>query len=153
MTRTNWTELVFYGVLIAVATVGAFVIAVVLYVGGMEIEEAVTVSFLTLAFAQLWHVFDVRDVTSGIVRTEVTENAYVWEALGLSTLILVGPVYLPVVSLALSAVPIGFDGSLVVLGTSLLPLVVVGVRTAVPRRWRPNRRRPGVTSPAGNDTT
>jgi len=53
MTRTNWTELGFYGVLIAVATVGAFVIAVVLYVGGMEIEEAVTVSFLTLAFAQL----------------------------------------------------------------------------------------------------
>ena len=88
-------------------------------------------------------MFDARDVASGIVRTEVTESAYVWEALGLSTLILVGPVYLPVVSLALSAVPIGVDGSLVVLGTNLLPLVVVGTRTTAVR----------VTSPAGNDIT
>ncbi|MFW6046148.1 MAG: cation-translocating P-type ATPase, partial [Natronomonas sp.] len=124
MTRTNWTELGFYGVLISVATIGAFVIAGGMYAGGMETDEAVTISFLTLAFAQLWHVFNVREITSGILRNEVTENTYVWGALGLSTLILVGSVYLPGISLALSTAPIGLDGWMVVLGMSLVPLVV-----------------------------
>ncbi|MEF8787061.1 MAG: cation-transporting P-type ATPase [Haloarculaceae archaeon] len=124
LTRTNWAELGLYGIFISVATIGAFVIAGGMYTGGMNTDEAVTVSFLTLAFAQLWHVFDVREVTSGLVRNEVTENAYVWGALALSTLILVGSVYLPGISLALRTAPIGVDGWLVVLGMSVVPLVL-----------------------------
>ena len=135
MTRTHWTELGFYGVLISVATVGAFVIGGSLFAGGMGTDEAVTVSFLTLAFAQLWNVFNVRDVTSGIFRNEVTENAYVWGALALSTLILVGAVYLPGISLALSTAPIGLEGWLVVLGMSLLPLVVGQAEREFRRRF------------------
>ena len=121
LTRTNWTELGLYGVFISVATVGAFVIGGRMY-GGLGTGEAVTLSFLTLAFAQLWHVFTMREITSGLVRNEVTENPFIWGALGLSTLILVGAVYLPGVSLALGTARIGLDGWLVVLGMSLLPL-------------------------------
>ncbi|WP_436935709.1 cation-translocating P-type ATPase [Halovenus marina] len=124
MTRTHWAELGLYGGLIAIATVGAFVIGGGMYAGGMETDEAVTISFLTLAFAQLWHVFNVREITSGILVNEVTENLYVWGALGLSTLILFGAVYLPGISLALSTAPIGLDGWAVVFGMSLLPLVL-----------------------------
>jgi len=122
MTRTRWTELGLYGILISVATIGAFVIGGSMYAGGMGTDEVVTMSFLTLAFAQLWHVFNMRELTSGIVRNEVTENAYVWGALGLSTLLVLGAVYLPGVSLALSTAPIGLESWLVVLGMSLLPL-------------------------------
>jgi Ca2+-transporting ATPase len=122
LTRTHWAELGLYGILISVATIGAFVIGGWLYAGGMGSSEVVTISFLTLAFAQLWHVFTMREITSGILRNEVTENAYVWGALGLSTLILFGTVYLPVVSVALGTAPIGLDGWLVVLGMSLLPV-------------------------------
>jgi len=122
MTRTRWTELGMYGILISVATIGAFVIGGSMYAGGMGTDEVVTMSFLTLAFAQLWHVFNMRELTSGIVRNEVTENAYVWGALGLSALLVIGAVYLPGVSLALSTAPIGLESWLVVLGMSLLPL-------------------------------
>ena len=122
MTRTRWTELGLYGILISVATIGAFVIGGSMYAGGMGTDEVVTMSFLTLAFAQLWHVFNMRELTSGIVRNEVTENAYVWGALGLSALLVIGTVYLPGVSLALSTAPIGLESWLVVLGMSLLPL-------------------------------
>jgi Ca2+-transporting ATPase len=124
MTRTHWAELGLYGGLIAIATVGAFVIGGGMYAGGMETDEAVTISFLTLAFAQLWHVFNVREITSGILVNEVTENLYVWGALALSTLILFGAVYLPGISLALSTAPIGLNGWAVVFGMSLLPLVL-----------------------------
>ncbi|GAB6862021.1 cation-translocating P-type ATPase [Haloplanus litoreus] len=122
LTRTHWTELGIYGTMIAVATIGAFVIGGGMYADGMGAEEVVTMSFLTLAFAQLWHVFNMRELTSGIVRNEVTENAYVWGALGLSALLVIGTVYLPGVSLALSTAPIGLESWLVVLGMSLLPL-------------------------------
>ncbi|QSG04506.1 cation-translocating P-type ATPase [Halapricum desulfuricans] len=137
MTRTNWTELGFYGVVIALATVGAFVIGGRVS-GGMATDEAVTISFLTLAFAQLWHVFDVREVTSGILRNEVTENPYVWGALGLSTLILVGAVYLPGISLALGTAPIGVEAWSIVLAMSLLPLVVGQLEREARRRFGAN---------------
>ncbi|WP_433629333.1 cation-translocating P-type ATPase [Halomicrococcus sp. NG-SE-24] len=135
MTRTHWTELGFYGILISVATIGAFVIGGSMHAGGMETEEAVTISFLTLAFAQLWHVFNVREVTSGILRNEVTENLYVWGALGLSTLILFGAVYLPGISLALSTTPLSLEGWLVVFGMSLIPLGVGQVEREFRRRF------------------
>ncbi len=64
----------------------------------------------------------MRELTSGIVRNEVTENAYVWGALGLSALLVIGTVYLPGVSLALSTALLGLESWLVVLGMSLLPL-------------------------------
>ncbi|MFW5938209.1 MAG: cation transporting ATPase C-terminal domain-containing protein, partial [Halanaeroarchaeum sp.] len=104
--------------------------------GGMGTSEAVTVSFLTLAFAQLWNVFNVRDVTSGLLRNEVTANPYVWGALALSGLILVGAVYLPYVSLALGTAPIGLAGWGVVLGMSLLPLVGGQLEREYRRRFR-----------------
>ncbi|MGM0605132.1 MAG: cation-translocating P-type ATPase [Halobacteriota archaeon] len=135
MTRTHWSELGFYGVIISLSTVGAFVIGARMYPGGMTTEEAVTISFLTLAFAQLWHVFNVREVTSAILRNEVTENPYVWAAIGLSTLILVGAVYLPGISLALSTAPIGFEGWVVVFGMSLLPLGVGQLEREIRRRY------------------
>jgi len=135
LTRTHWTGLGLYGTTISVATVGAFVIGGGMYAGGMGSAEVVTVSFLTLAFAQLWHVFNMRGLTSGIVRNEVTENAYVWGALGLSALLVIGTVYLPGVSLALKTAPIGLEGWLVVLGMSLLPLGVGQVGLEWRRRF------------------
>ena len=64
-------------------------------------RKAVTVSFLTLAFAQLWHVFNMRDPDSGLVHNEVTANPYVWAALAFCTLLLLGAVYLPGISTVL----------------------------------------------------
>ena len=135
MTRTHWTELGLYGMLISVSTIVAFVIAGGMYTGGLGTEQAVTISFLTLAFAQLWHVFNVRDITSGLFRNEVTENLYVWGALGLSSLILIGAVYLPGISLALRTAPIGVDGWTVVFGMSLVPLVLGQLEREYRRRF------------------
>jgi len=134
MTRINWTELGSYGLLISVATIGAFTVSGGMYAGGLEAEEAVTISFLTLAFAQLWHVFNMREITSGIFRNEVIENLYVWGALSLSALILFGAVYLPGISVVLRTTPIGYEGWLVVFGMSLLPLGVGQIEREFRRR-------------------
>ncbi len=123
LTPTNWGEMGYYGLLISVATVLAFILGRGLYPPEVSQYKIVTISFLTLAFGQLWHVFDMRELESGILKNEVTENKYVWGALGLCSLLLVASVYLPGLSTALRTESIGLTGWGLALGVSLIPLV------------------------------
>jgi Ca2+-transporting ATPase len=83
----------------------------------------VTVSFLTLGFARLWHVFNMRDGGSHPIINDVTRNPFVWGALGLCSALLVAALYLPGISMALHMVPPGRNGWPLIFGMSLLPLV------------------------------
>ena len=124
MTRSHWTEMGFYGTLISAVTVAGFVLAEKTLPTGIAEHKLITVSFLTLAFAQLWHVFNMRDSQSGVLRNEVTENPYVWGALLLCSLLLVASVYTPVLSTALKTQRIGINGWAIALGMSFIPLLV-----------------------------
>jgi Ca2+-transporting ATPase len=106
----------------------------------MEEEEAITVSFLTLALAQLWHVFNMRDSGSGIIRNDITTNPFVWGALGLCAGLLILAVYLPGLSSVLKVVDPGKEGSILVIGMSLIPLAVGQILKAVGGKRRTNRR-------------
>ena len=64
LTQRHWRDIVVYGLLIAGATLGAFAIA--LQVWQLDDTQAVTLSFMTLAFARLWHIFNMRSAGSGI---------------------------------------------------------------------------------------
>ena len=57
-----------------------------------------TVSFLTLAFAQLWHVFNMRDKNSGFFNNAIVRNPFVWGALVLCSLLLAATVYVPLLA-------------------------------------------------------
>lgn len=86
-------------------------------------DEAVTVTFLTLAFAQLWHVFNMRGKISGPLRNEVTRNPYVWAALALCIVLLLAAVHAPVLSDVLRTVPPDARGWAVIAAMSLVPLI------------------------------
>ncbi|MCC7568096.1 MAG: cation-translocating P-type ATPase [Candidatus Methanofastidiosa archaeon] len=129
LTRTNWLEMNYYGIMIALATIGSFY-----FTAGMPEIERITISFLTLAFAQLWHVFTMREASSPVIRNEVTENRYVWGALLICTLLLLAAVYVPGVSAALSTQPIDASGWTVVIFMSLLPLVAGQLERGIRRK-------------------
>ncbi|NDJ35500.1 MAG: HAD-IC family P-type ATPase, partial [Chloroflexi bacterium] len=118
----HWRTVAGYGVMIAVAVLGVFFLALNRF--DMPTQQAITVSFLTLAFAQLWHVFNIRGVDSHPIKNEVTTNLYVWGALVLCSLLLVGTVYVPFMSNVLNTVNPGAQGWLLIAGGSLFPLVV-----------------------------
>lgn len=122
LTRGHWFAIGGYGVLICGIVLAALALAFV----WLEAEEsrAVTVSFLTLAFARLWHTFNMRDPGTGFFRNEVTRNPFVWAALALCAGLLVVAVYLPGLSLVLSLEPPGANGWLLILGMSLVPWAV-----------------------------
>ncbi len=121
LTAGHWWAVFGYGGLLTVPVLASFWIAV--SVLGLDSQKAVTVSFMTLAFAQLWHLFNMRGTDSGLVRNEVTTNPYVWAALVFCVLLLLGAVYLPVVSTVLVLSGPGFWGWLVIVAMSLVPLL------------------------------
>lgn len=122
LTRRYWMAIAFYGALITAAVLGAFALA--LFWLEARIEEAVTVSFLSLAFAQLWHVFNMRSSESTLLDNDIIRNVYVWGALLVCTALLLLAMYLPVLAGVLQLQPLGTAGWLLALSASAAPVLV-----------------------------
>ncbi|WP_308861023.1 cation-translocating P-type ATPase [Oceanibium sediminis] len=120
--RPRWALIGLLGGAITLATLGAFALA--LFWLRLEPEAAVTVAFLTLALAQLWNVFNLRDPAAGLFVNEVTRNLYVWLAILLCLGLLALALWLPPLS-ALLGLPSPRGAGLVLgMAASLLPLIL-----------------------------
>jgi Ca2+-transporting ATPase len=132
MTR-HWVLLVLYGILLSLTVLGAMGAAITFL--GVGREEAVTVSFLTLALAQLWHVFNLRDDSSRWLRNEISGNPWIWVALPLCLALVGAAVYLPPLANVLSLVPPDAAGWALVVGASLAPLLIAPMLRPVARSF------------------
>ena len=122
LTRAHWRELFAYGVVIALSVLGALAVAVgVLDRHG---HAATTIAFLTLAMAQLWHVFSMRDKRSTAVVNEVTRNPWIWAAIALCLVLLGVAVHWPPLATVLSLSAPGWAGWGVAFAASLVPLAL-----------------------------
>jgi Ca2+-transporting ATPase len=97
----------------------------------------VTISFLTLAAAQVWHVFNVVEPRRSIINNEVTRNPYVWLAIGICIGLLALACYLPPRAGVLQISAPAVAGFGVVLSASLLSMLVgrvvaVGLSIGIP---------------------
>jgi P-type Ca2+ transporter type 2C len=84
--KAQWWFVALYGALLTASTLASLLIGH--YWLGLHGDALVSVSFLTLAFAQLFHVFNMRGRRSGLFVNAVTRNPYVWIAVALCTTIL-----------------------------------------------------------------
>jgi len=126
--RSYWFRVATYGGVIAGTVLASIVVATRWL--GLEGAPAVTVSFLTLALAQLWHVFNMRAARSGLCKNEITRNGFVWGALALCAGLLLVVLYIPLLADVLGLSPPGRAEWLVALGLSFIPLAVGQVLTA-----------------------
>ncbi|MEX0964398.1 MAG: cation-transporting P-type ATPase [Pseudohongiellaceae bacterium] len=120
LTRSHWQRIVIHGVIIAITVLVAMAIAIKYL--GFSSERAVTVSFCTLALAQVWHVFNMRSTMSQILNNEITRNVWVWAAIVLCVLLILAAVYTPVLATVLELENPGRDGWLLIIAMSLIPL-------------------------------
>lgn len=120
--RAQWLRIAFYGAVFTATVLGALVLAERWL--DLPTDQAVTVSFLTLAFAQLWHVFNMRAPEAPVIRNEVTRNPYVWAALALCAGLILGAVFVPRVAEVLGVEAPGARGWSLALGMSLAPLLL-----------------------------
>jgi len=130
--RGHWYTIGVYGLILSASVLGAFILA--LKVLDMTPEEAVTVSFLTLALAQLLHVFNMREPGSGLINNEITRNRWVWGALVLCLLLLAAALYVPVLSDVLMLSDPGPGGWLVIAVMTVAPWILVQVYKSFRRR-------------------
>jgi len=122
LARRHWRAIFGYATLIAACVLATLYVAVEVLALGHH--AAVTLSFLTLALAQLWHVFNMRAPGSSLLRNDITRNPWVWGALGLCVALLALAVYVPGLSALLRLEPPDAVGWALVLGLSLVPWAV-----------------------------
>jgi Ca2+-transporting ATPase len=121
LTRAHWSAVFGYGLLIAVPVLAAFALSLAWL--KMDMTASVTVSFLTLAFARLWHIFNMRDRRTRFLKNEVVTNKFVWAALVLCTALLLAAVYLPGTSDVLTLTSPGLREWSLIIIFSLVPFV------------------------------
>ena len=133
LTRRHWLRIALYGVVLSASVLAAMAIAMLVL--GFDTQRAVTVSFCTLALAQLWHVFNMRSDLRRLFDNEITRNPWVWGALLLCLLLVLGAVYNDLAASLLGLTDPGVDGWLLIAGLSIVPLLAApGVRRLSRRR-------------------
>lgn len=120
ITRRHWQRILIHGTVIAATVLGAMAIAI--YYLGFSAERAVTVSFCTLAFAQVWHVFNMRSNIGQVFNNEITRNFWAWAAVILCAILILMAVYIPALGNVLQLEHPGRSGWLLISVMSLVPL-------------------------------
>ena len=123
ITNKNWVTIFIYASLITLSVLGA--VFYCKYFISSNPKMLNNVAFVTLAFSQLFHVFNMSSPHSGLWINEVTKNKFVWMALVLCSVLVLsmyafGPTRYAI-ELTLLTIPIW----LLSLLASLLPLLLV----------------------------
>ncbi len=122
LTKREWTTIGFWGTLLGVCVLAALFLA--LETAGLERNAAITVSFLTLGFAKLLFVFNLREPKSSLFRNAIFENKWLWGAWILCAGLLAAAVYVPFLNKLLKTEMPTATGWLIVGGLSLVPVVL-----------------------------
>ena len=120
--RVHWIGIGVFGVLIAASVFIGYLTASRML--GMTETEAISVSFIALAFAQLWHVFNIRDIHTGLLNNAVVRNTLVWLAVLGCMVLVVLAVCVPGVSDFLQLVNPGVHGWILACVVAFVPLLL-----------------------------
>ena len=126
LTRRNWADIAIHSTVMTLSVLGALTLSLTWL--GFRDTQVTTISFFTLAFSQLWHVFNMRDFRSPLLVNEISRNSFIWAALGLCILLLLGAVYTPGLSGILKITRPGPEGWLLIITMSLIPLLIGQLR-------------------------
>ena len=123
LTKKNWAQIAAYGVILTICISGAYYFAH--YVWKQPEEVTNNIAFFSLAFAQLLHVFNMREADEKIFNNQVTRNKFIWMALALCFSALLAAYFIPQVAniLSFQRLELRIWGLIVI--TSLLPLIVI----------------------------
>lgn len=122
ITRRHWWAISAHAGIITGCVLAALLTAQQIL--GLDDPSGVTVSFLTLAIAQLGHVVNMRGPGTSPWRNSVTRNPWIWGAIGLCVVILLAAVWTPPLARLLDLQPIGSSGWAVVLLFGTLPAIL-----------------------------
>lgn len=119
----HWLKITTYGVVMAAAVIISY------YIGWFVLQEGKEVcnniAFFSLTFAQLLHVFDMRDVDEKVLVNQVTRNPKIWFALLFCGLVVLVAVLVPGISSILSFQALSPQALLLIAATAAAPLIII----------------------------
>ncbi len=121
LARDHWMRIAVFGAVMAATVLAAM--ATSIYLLDFDQQRAVTVAFCTLAFAQMWHVFNMRDELGRFFDNEITRNRWIWAALAICLILVLAAVYSPSLSTVLKLSNPGTVGWMLIVPASLVPLL------------------------------
>ena len=141
--RRHWVIIVVFGLIITAATLAAMQMA--LQLEGLDRNLATTTSFLTLALAQLWFVFNMGDEGERYFDSSIVRNPYVWAALALCVAMLAAAVTIEPIARVLKVTAPDATSLAIATGASLAALGVGAVvlkflRTETAATWLKSTR-------------
>jgi len=127
--------IVWQGVFLAAVTLATFAIGLARYGQGEHLDHAVTMSFMTLALAQVFHAFNVRSIRSSLFTRGVFANRWLWGAVAVCIALQLAAVEVPILQRVLGTVSLTAEDWALVLALSLAPVAVVELV-----KWADRRR-------------
>ncbi len=137
VSNRNWITISLYA-----ATMTLAIIIAVIYckhVISSDSKILNNVAFITLVFAQLFHVFNMSSEHSKLIVNEITKNKFVWIALLICTILMVLVYAIPQMRLVLGLEVLSVKVWLVSILAGLIPLVLVQGYKIVAERKRTNK--------------
>lgn len=125
ITRSNWVMIFIYACLMTISVLTA--VFYCKYFISSDPQLVNNIAFITLAFSQLFHVFNMPSPHSSLWINEVTKNKFVWMAIALCALLVLGVYAFSPSRTALGLAMLPASIWITSLLASLLPLVVVQV--------------------------
>jgi Ca2+-transporting ATPase len=122
LTRSHWLRIALHGAVISAAVLAAMAVAVLQF--GYDAGRAVTVSFCTLAMAQLWHVINMREESTRFVKNEITANTWIWVAIAICVALILMAVYTPFLRELLQLTDPGARGWILIMLASFIPVIL-----------------------------
>ncbi len=122
VSNKNWITISLY----AASMTAAVLVAVFYSKEHYSTHPGITnnVAFLTLAFAQLFHVFNMSSAGSGVLVNDITRNKFVWMALVICGLLLAFVYMIPSMRLVLGLQIINVEIWLISIVAGFIPLVI-----------------------------
>jgi Ca2+-transporting ATPase len=123
ISNRNWLVILVYALLMTLSVMLAIFICMRFITDQLDIIN--NVAFITLAAAQLFHVFNMSSLRSGMIKNEVTKNKFIWMAITFCFALVAFVYAVPRIRdvLHLSILPIAVW--LVALLSATLPLVLI----------------------------
>ena len=116
------------GFLLSGATLLAFQIGMHWYgTEGTGLRHAITLSFMTLALAQVFHAFNARSRIRSAFSARSFLNTWLWAAVCVCLLLQIAAVYTPFLQSILHTMSLSFADWMVVLACSFLPVGVIEI--------------------------
>ncbi|MCY7355075.1 MAG: heavy metal translocating P-type ATPase [Lysobacter sp.] len=126
MTRHFVVLIVWQGLLLAGVTLLAFYIGMRWYgTEGVDLRHAVTIAFMTLTLANVFHSFNARSRTRSAFTASLFTNGWLWAAVLFCLLLQMAAVYVPFLQTVLGTVALTTADWGVIAACSLIPVAVV----------------------------